>query len=468
MKEISYSLRDSVKSLGLGEIISYDTNHFIVKDKKIVYCTNFSMSEIVSLQLKYGTGMVNYCPYPLMFCSNKGLADNSALIVNESSSTDNSKVVKIVKDIGLKISNITSTKAQVISIIEEAAKSKLIVVNGNVRTSVLYGLLSCTKTIAFVNCKNDNISLLLRQSGLEKLLCKDERSIPEVWHNRTVVEETLKELKTRMQAYISWSKSCKPFVSKPEFPTMTDTEHFKFVVNSGDYTTPYYSQFGHLMSDYSSSGGINFCLRTVDNFTKKGLVIMHPWVGIIETLEVPNKLLNSENFQASLPFCVGLFVYTREISEAFPDVNTSVIDFRIVSVEYDKIFDPYYWIEDRIVINLANPNEVISLNNTENESESYICSLDEVEGKNVDRLVFMASKGIPIALPRTNISEIILGEDYPFYFDDPVPGVLVDEATEDLVIETFNYLNDRLVSIEDLINSLEDTSVGIAVKNLYK
>lgn len=464
MKEISNSLHYSVKSLGLGEIISYDNNHFCVtKDKeKRVYCTNFSMKEMIDLQLKYGTGTVSYCPYPLICCANKSLEDNTALIVNENSSTDHSKIVKVIKDVGLKISSITSTKAQVISVIEEASKSKFIIVNGNVRTSVIYGLLSCTKPLAFLNCKNRNISLLLKHAGLQKILCNDEKELYEVWHNADIIASTLKDLKKRLQAYVSWVKSSKFYTVK-----CSASLPFKFVVNSSDYVAPYVSQVASLFQDYSSPGGIDFCLRTVETFVKKKSVILHPWIGIIETFSV-DRLLSCDNFQASLPFCVGLFAYTKELCDLFPDVNVSVTDFNILSVECDKIFDPTYWIDDRIVINLDNPREVISLNGAETESDSYICCLDELTDKNIDRLVFMASKGIPIALPRTEISEIILGEEYPFFFDDPIPGVLTDEATEDLIMDTFNYLNDRLITIDEYIEKLEDTRVGIAVKNLYK
>jgi hypothetical protein len=362
------------------------------------------------------------------------------------------------------------------AILDAISQASLIIVNGEVRTNILYMIFASAIPFMLIGCSNAHMKNLLSLCGLTSLICKyDEKAyILQIWKNREMITKALHDATDRLSSFISWAPYCKSYIDESyndcEIQRISDCD-FKFTLSIQDITNPFYKDIAEQLYNYTTTGGIHFRLNTVKDFCNSDICILHPWVGVVESLnpyEV-KKMLESKRFQVSSSMCVGLYVYSQEIYDILPEnLTVTLIDFILVENQ-EKVFSFDEWKEQRVAVNMINPDEFISLNQIEDiETDDFICCLKSVSHKHVLMIADAISKRIPIVLPQCDISEKILGESYPLYSTNSDPVNISNWITDEIIEETLNYYDSLLKTPEDVITYLSDTLIGKKVSNLFE
>lgn len=474
---ICYSLKTIATKVGLGDVTELQDTYFATK--KGIYCFIYDMTEIIRLQQIYGTGLVNYCPFPTIILKKEGSNVNkgTVAILSKSLSTDITTAKASIMQLNMKFIHHGTSSMNMSSILDAISDAKVVVVNGDVRTNVLYVLFASAKPFIIIGHENPKIRKLLELCSLEKLICNSRDSevlMSEVWENRSEIIEVLQTTSLRLQAFISWAPYAKAFSS-----SYNDVEldrdpsiDFKFTFSPSDYSQdPYTRNLSTQLYSYSTTNGINYKLSVFKEFTKSGIVLLHPWIGFVETLnpEDVRELLKNDRFLASSPFCIGLYVFNREIYDEFPDSYAlTIIDYPLIR-DSKSFFDYESWKTDRVLVNLLNKKEIVSLNNNKDYNTiDFVACLSKASYENASKIAVMATRGVPIILPKTAVSIAILGKRYPLYRSDVNPSSVQKWITNELVFETSEYLQSILRTSEELVDILSDTAIGKTVSRLFR
>lgn len=445
------ALVSSCKMINLGDVTSYcGTNYFITT--KGVYCTTLSYREMAKLQSVHGTGNVNYCPFPTMICGKNLPRTELISILNESSNCDRTVADEITT--GLDRKHFVTTKMNTNSIIDTVSKSKMVVINGQVRPNVLFVVFASRTPFIVIGCRNSELEHQLKLSGLSMLVCTNNDGAKErmysIIDNWKSINETLSESVDRLIRFIKWAPEAKSFLSSTISQSpKRDDKKLRFYLNPSDYTTPYYYHMAKELFKHSTYGGIHLRLSVVRDFTSTNLLLLHPWIGIVEVTDRTKleELLKNDKFMVSLSMCLGLVVYHQDIADMIPEnVNVSVQDYLIH--EMPKTFDLMEWCDKRTVVNL----------DTDNIDGTSIGTMSVVRE---DLLLQSIAQGAPVLLPGTKHSETILGKKYPMFNDRTNP---MDIPSDDkVIVNTLKHINSIVVDTEEIINSILDSSVGKAV-----
>lgn len=475
---ICYSLQVASSELALGQVTKCEDSYFVTE--KGVFCTVYDFKTIAKLQQEFGTGIVNYCPFPTIACQKDGEKKDKVIIVSQNAKTDTTVAKSMAKTLGIESEVCVASSINARSILENISGSSFIIVNGNVRTSIIHMVFSSGCPFVLVSCSDVKARKMLELCGMSKLIYNNKHSpstfINDVWLNREIIIETLKETTERFKAFISWAPNCKPFVDTT-YQDITDRRNsdtgFKFTLSPNEHKDPYLKNISEKLFTHSTTGGIHLRLSVVKDFTESGLVLLHPWIGIIETTEVEviTQFQELSNFKASIAMCLGLFTHSREVCDLLATKTRCTIIDQILIKDDENLFEYEEWKKNLVVINISNPREAVSLNNTEDfETKHFICCLKQVSHKISQRILAMASRCIPIILPRCEISEGILGANYPLFVDDVKlidPFNLNRWLTEDTIRETHQYLLKLTKTVSEMVEILSDSDIGTSVRDLY-
>ncbi len=471
---ICYSLQVATKKIGLGKVTKYSENYFI--SEKGIFCTVFDFKQIIRLQEIYGTGAVNYCPFPTIICQKENMHSDRVSIFNRSGNTDTDKALRAAKTLNMEVKMVNTSTMNAGSILDCISQSSMIIINGEVRTNILYMIFASAIPFMLIGCSNLQIRNLCDQCGLKELFSRhdEKKSILEIWKNREIISHTLIDATKRLNSFISWAPHCKSFIDESyndnEIQRIYDDD-FKFTFSVGDYTGAFYKDFAEQLYDYTTTGGINLRLTTIRDFCKSNICILHPWIGIVESFDPQDvrKMLCKKEFQVSMSMCIGLYVYTQEIYDMIPEnVTVTLIDFHLFENQ-ERVFSFEEWKDQRVAVNMVNQSEFISLNGIDDvDTDDFICCLKSVSVKHALMIADAASKRIPIVLPQCDISKKILGTNYPLYSENSNPHHITNWITDEIIEDTLSYYDELLKTPIDTILMLSNTIIGKKAINLFK
>jgi hypothetical protein len=281
-------------------------------------------------------------------------------------------------------------------------------------------------------------------------------------------------MKKRLNAYFSWIPRLRSFIDvtyKDIDKSRNPGIKLEYSFSPDDYQDDtYYNEMSQQLYTLTTTGGIHLKLCVFKEFTSKDIVILHPWIGILEPIDTDDltKLLSLPRFRVSLSMCLGLIVHNKKIKSILPkNINASVADFFVVK-STEKIFDYEEWKKDGVVVNLNNTREQMSVLNKEVfMTDNFICSCPVVNSKTVDRVLTMISRCVPVALPKNDLTLPILGEEYPFYMDDPSPYNLRKLSQSDVILRASKYIENNICKRASfIVGEISDTKVGRIAINM--
>lgn len=478
---IHKALQALYSRIGVNNIEKYDS--VVTVTKNHIWTNLYDSKHIIALQKEYGTGKVDYCP-SVYILGNSGSVknDNSLLIVQGK----NPLVIEGLENtLNPYFSSITTIDSNISyrTSLRTFTKASFVIINGVVRDSILYSLLSTTRPFILVNCNVESFNHLLYLSSTEDLSLCD----PNIDQVLSKVKETLEEyddisthlekFERRMRSYISWVTTLKAFCNNNFTDDNLPTESamkFRFVVSpadSDDFT------FGRILAnslyEKSVKGGIHFLQEVETQFTKSDIMLLHPWVGILEigSTRLLDALFKNNRFIASLSFCEVLFVYSPDIKAIldtkFPEYNLKVVLIPLLSVKQRKQFDISAWKSEATFFNIEVPNTSVPLINGVTKSDfikkdisclseniNRVAVIHKDQDNNLHRLSLCISYGIPIVLKRTKISELILGKNYTLFTSNIVLNSVVDFLDEENVMAASEHIQHLIMTKDVLIDKL--------------
>lgn len=435
--------------LKLGAITYYNNENYFITDN-MVYCVSLDYKQILKLQSVHGTGKVTYCPFPTIICGKKYKRNADTIILNGTKSTNTDSIV------GIDSVQYDSSKFNTNHTIELVSKSKMVILNGPVRPNILFTTFASSTPFMCVGSVNNELKHLLKLCDLSLLICDDNSQVltryQEIMNDWDDIHKTLTESVSRLIRFIKWAPIAKPFIN-PFIDTFRVSNcKLRFNLNPDDYVDPYWSYVAQSISSKTTYGGVHLRLSVVRDFNESDILLLHPWIGIVEvsTETEVKKLIDNKNFMVSLSMCLGLIVYSQEIADMLPqNINISIKEHRVVRMKDG--FDLIDWSGNRGVIDLdTTPIDSNMLGTMSNVNEKL--------------LLHAISKGIPVLTYKTKSTITILGEKYPYFSEHVTPMDI--PSTDREVSNAVTYINHMLITPDMLIESIIDSSVGRMVQSI--
>lgn len=432
------------------DIVKIEGDIFETRDRR-VWLINPSFSRLVELQKIYGTGRIHHLPHPVLSLvslrNNDFPPEKFAIISDEPVSHP------LIKDY------ITISEAEYINSQPDFGlyilyRPKIIELN--------YLLYTSNRPFLVISdVQLDIIPEILRLKTCQMSILPVK--IEEILQNWLVISSRIQRNLLAISTIFSW-------INRVEFLSSNLDEVVSY--HKGIYfpIVPKYRNFSILMKRICTPGGVHFVVDTIDFFLTGPKVYFHPWIGVIDTLnvEILHRLISRSNFHISAQYCLGLICFNTRLAddliELLASVDLKIVVLRIPApMKIAKTFSLEKWnLTQGLVKYLSDGSpRTISLNGLNPEEKDCIVVISDLDTEILGQSYNLLSQGRLIVSKPEGLPLQFLGPDYPLFTEHLEPYKLKNFVTPQRVEASMHHLSQlRFISPEDFLNRILTSKIG--------
>lgn len=384
-------------TVGLGKVTSVQDDVIVTENGKI-YTMIRDMRRICELQRRYGTGNVSYSPNPLLALEpGSKIERNPIFLVVYGGTNTSANVNKLTSHMEKRYTSVTKiaeSRLRVGDAVTMFRSVSYVLFYRVVTPGLFYILFASGVPFFLVDCSLGSFIHILNESGLEKTVVGDnsylelKNTFREAYINRQIASNMALETTDRLRRIMSWVAVCVGFrdlhySDLNVVRTPYDYHGIKIgvAISVSDYKNTFVKDLASEIFNYSVVGGVHFELETV-NAMSCGGVYLHPWFGCIEVIDnnTVEECCNRREFLASIPMCLGLIVYDKNVMHHLQTVlggmgfNLPIITIlppiipsNTPSFNYEK------WLSQPTMVNFGKNVIIVDLNlSSQSQTQNFI------------------------------------------------------------------------------------------------
>lgn len=481
----------------MEEFIFRTTNHLemnvvdiqddiLIRKDGSVYVTHTKLKRIIDLQRKYGTGRVSYIPHPILILDSdiKYERENTCLIITPGLNHELEQFMHSHEDNWENISVVHENQLNETNMIPLFRSVNFILLHDLKNSKIFYFVLGSATPFYAVNCKLDSVENVLKGARLSRLIYDIDNSEPGdlengfelVLERREFYAECLRKRLNNFKRLFSALTQTKGFrdinySNLNYLPNLSRKDIPPLSISPGDYDGNAQKLIASDFSRYQVRGGVHFELTVFDAFLELGTVYLHPWIGLIETLDVKDYeyLVNCKEFRISSSMCLGLIVLCDKSEELLlaalngAGIKLIVVYLPLPIIRSENIFNLEEWKIDPVIRQgldhlYLNKDGIDRLEKIEPKA---LVVTTEPKTLIIGSIYSHLSQCRPLILERDEMSEFLLGKDYPLFTSNLRPYQLREIVTVKSVTEAHEYLKKiPLRSTLEFLLRLHNTKIG--------
>lgn len=473
-------------------------NDELVAQNGSVYITHTKLRSLMEAQAKYGTGRVHYSPNPiLMLEPDTPVERKDVILIITSKLTD--VVERAIKNVfNYSITIVDEYQLTHVKMLTLFRNVKLVIADQTTNPDIFLFLIGAAVPFLALDSELGSARLVLKGMALSRLILDQnvpdperlERRLDSLERHYDYITNILTKNLTKYRRIMSIVSRAQGFrdihYNNVIFPHIPNENMIALAVSPGDYS--HNSGLESLARDFSSyqvRGGVHMELSIFDTFLTFKSIYLHPWIGLIDSVDLDDykNLVENQEFRNSLSMCLGLIAFSDDIA-GFMKASLDAVGHKVlivtlpIPVTRRVGFNISRWIEDPVLkhqskkhtllyLNRQNDSRVVKDENfTEDDPESVIV-LTQSSSNIFDMLYYHISRLTPVVLAPSESAKLLLGENYPLFTENLKPYQLREFVTTERVNQTMIYLMEQnWLNMETFMHHLTRSKIGGLLRDI--